>query len=80
MPKYFWNKKFGKDKICGITQSKIRSGKDKNGNPYCVILKCNHSFYRKPLIEWLIKNPTCPMCRTEIFTIFNLHNNIIYFY
>ena len=75
MGKYFWNKMYGKDKICGITHSKIRAGKDANNNPYCINLKCGHSFYRKPLMEWLIKNPTCPMCRSNIYIIIDYNNN-----
>jgi hypothetical protein len=69
-PWYF--KKWGKDKICGITQSRLRQGKDKFGISYTTKLECGHSFYTKPLIEWSYKNSTCPMCRIH----FNLLETI----
>lgn len=30
-----------------------------------VVLKCNHSFHKSCLFEWLRIKPTCPMCRTN---------------
>jgi hypothetical protein len=27
---------------------------------------CNHSFCELCVSQWLIKNPTCPMCRTDV--------------
>ena len=70
MTKKFWSKKWGKDKICNITFSRLRPGKNKNGIPYCITLKCNHSFYTNALFEW-IKNckddkATCPVCRKDV--------------
>lgn len=75
MTKLFWTKKWGKDKICNITLSRIRSGKNKNGLPYCTTLECGHSFYTNPLLEW-VKNckeneSTCPVCRRR-FDIFKI--------
>ena len=67
MTKLFWSKKWGKDKLCGITLSRLRPGKNKLGYKHSIYLSCNHGFYRKPLIKWIIecdiKNPTCPTCR-----------------
>lgn len=70
-PWYF--KKWGKDKICGITQTRLRPGKDKYGIPYVVKLSCSHSFYTNALFEWSINNSTCPNCREPfnfIYTVF----------
>ena len=61
--KPWYLKKWGKDKICWITQSRLRPGKDKFGIPYSTKLECGHTFYTKPLVEWSYKNSTCPMCR-----------------
>ena len=62
----FWKKKWG-DKMCGISHSRLRPGKNKFGLSYTIFLDCSHGFYRSLLIEW-VKNcptvdPTCPMCR-----------------
>jgi hypothetical protein len=69
MSKLFWDKKYGKDKFCPITQSRLRSGKNSDGVPYTITTKCNHTFYRKALISWL-ENPIsqylCPLCRTKL--------------
>ncbi len=63
----FW-KKYGKDQLCGISQSRLRAGRNKDGKPYVVFLKCKHGFYRKPLSIWVREyNNTCPICR-EIIT------------
>lgn len=64
----FWKKRW-KDKTCGITQSRLRPGKNRNGISYSIFLGCSHGFYRSVLIEW-IKNcptdiPTCPICRNK---------------
>lgn len=65
----FWKKKWC-EKTCGITQTRLRPGKNKYGLSYSVFLKCSHGFYRSVLIEW-IRNcpteiPTCPVCRQLI--------------
>jgi hypothetical protein len=65
----FWKKKWD-GKICCITQTRLRPGKNKYGMSHSVFLKCSHGFYRSVLIEW-IKNcptiiPTCPVCRQLI--------------
>ena len=65
----WWSKKWGKDKICGIGLNRLRHGKDRENYSYTITLPCNHSFYRKAIIEWLqkcpVEIPTCPTCRTE---------------
>lgn len=65
----FWHKKWGTDKVCGITHTRLRPGKNREGIPYTITLKCRHSFYRIVLTEWVKKcypvKPTCPNCRTE---------------
>jgi hypothetical protein len=75
--KQWWEKKWGKDKLCGITHTRLRPGKNKHGLPYIVTLKCKHSFYSNALIEWCKycanDEPTCPCCRT----VFNALDIII---
>jgi hypothetical protein len=73
--KQWWEKKWGKDKLCGITHTRLRPGKNKNEIPYIVTLKCKHSFYRTVLIEWCnyctSDEPTCPSCR-EVFNVLDI--------
>ena len=71
MCKPFWNEKWGKDKICPITYSRLRPGKSKDGLSYCITLECGHRFYRKALVNWIItsSNTSCPVCRAPITTI-----------
>jgi hypothetical protein len=64
--KFYWKKKW-ENKICAITRTRLRPGKNKDGLSYTVFLNCKHGFYRRALIEW-IKTcpkyvPTCPICR-----------------
>ena len=68
--KPWWSKKYGRDKICGITMSRLRPGKNKYGYSYTLTLDCNHSFYRSALINWVIHTniPTCPICRQSFET------------
>ena len=67
MKKSWWNKKWGKNRICGITHTRLRPGKNKNGTPHVTHLKCKHSFYTKSLEKWVnacpVSPPTCPCCR-----------------
>ena len=41
----------------------------KKANKYTTKLKCNHTFYTNPLIEWIkncpVEIPTCPTCRKD---------------
>lgn len=66
--KLIWRNKW-RNKICGITQSRLRPGKNKHGLSYVVFLDCGHGFYRSVLQEWVYncpsENPTCPMCRED---------------
>lgn len=66
--KPWWSKKWGKEELCGITLTRLRPGKNSNGIPYVVTLKCGHSFYTSALIKWIENsvNNSCPTCRTVI--------------
>ena len=66
--KCFWKEKWGKEHICPITYSRLRPGKYKNGLSYVIKLDCGHRFWRKALIEWMLKskNFSCPVCRKKI--------------
>lgn len=72
----WWNDKYGKDSLCGISRSRLRPGIDKNGYPISVKLPCGHCFYRKAIVEWAKRftnnieyksYPTCPLCRIEFY-------------
>lgn len=62
----WWRKKWSNSR-CGITQSRLRPGKNKKGIPYTIKLKCSHSFYRSALYQWVLtqypETPNCPICR-----------------
>lgn len=85
--KPWWNKKWGKDKICSISYTRLRPGKDKNGIPYTTILECRHRFQTKSLFLWYKNNMkinkkiiSCPLCRknflvSTIYSISNYENN-----
>lgn len=64
--KPWWSKKWGKDKICPITHTRLRPGVSKEGYKYTTILDCNHRFNTKAIGKWLINNNNCPLCRQEI--------------
>jgi len=69
---YWWDKKYGKDKICGITRIRLRCGKNKVGKSVTVYLKCGHGFYRSAIKNWVYAqkgNSTCPLCRKEFDSI-----------
>lgn len=75
MRKPWWNNKWGSDKLCGISHTRLRPGTNKSGFKYTTVLKCSHGFYTNSLIEW-VKNcptpePTCPICRSK-FKIIDL--------
>lgn len=73
----WWNNRYGKESICGISRCRLRSGVNKNGISYTIKLPCGHCFYRTMIIEWVKKNnnifrfPTCPICRNEFDIILN---------
>jgi hypothetical protein len=64
---YWWNDKYGRDKVCAITMSRLRPGKNKDGNKYSVFLRCGHGFVRNAIINVVKSNinskPKCPLCR-----------------
>ena len=61
-----WSKNWGRDKICPITQTRLRPGSDRNGNKYVIKISCGHRFYRNALNKWLKYANNCPVCRKEI--------------
>ena len=70
--KAWWDKKWGKNKICGITHTRLRPGTNKRGTPYVTWINCGHGFYTGVLLEWMVhcfsvySKPTCPICRENI--------------
>jgi hypothetical protein len=69
MTSSWWKTKYGKNSLCGITRSRLRAGKNKNGLSHVVFLNCKHGFYRNALSAWVLtkphQDPTCPLCRKE---------------
>ena len=67
MTKSYWKKRW-EEQVCGITKTRLRPRKNKDGLSYTVFLDCNHGLYRSPLKEWIkicpTYVPTCPICRT----------------
>lgn len=65
----WWAKKYGKNSICAITNTRLRPGKNKNNLPYSIFLPCKHGFYRSAMLQWVLAKPneipTCPLCRRE---------------
>ena len=62
----YWDKKYGKNSICSITLTRLRPGKNKNGESYIIKSKCNHIFYSSALKEWMSNHDTCPVCRRKL--------------
>lgn len=64
---HWWSNNWGTEYTCGITHTRLRPGKNKNGVYYTTKLKCNHRFCTNPLLEWVKNCPdgriTCPVCR-----------------
>ena len=63
--KPWWSYKYGKDKICAITKTRLRPGKDRKGNSYSIFLKCGHGFSRSALEKFIsiAEKASCPLCR-----------------
>lgn len=63
----WWANKYGKGRICAITNTRLRPGKNKYGQRYAIFLSCRHGFNRKALMSWVLarpaETPTCPLCR-----------------
>jgi hypothetical protein len=78
--KPWYIKKWDKDNICGITQCRLRPGKDIYGKTYVITLPvCKHRFYRTAIFNLCVFNfpkikIPCPICRheNEIESILNL--------
>ena len=70
--KPWWSEKWGKNKTCVITQTRLRQGKNKKGIYYTTTLQCSHRFCTYPLLNWIKNtngfNSTCPVCRKD-FTL-----------
>jgi hypothetical protein len=49
----WWNKKYGRDKICPINRTRLRPGKNKYGLSHTLFLPCQHGFCRSALIKWV---------------------------
>lgn len=63
----WWGNKYGKERVCAITNTRLRPGKNKYGQKYSIFLSCKHGFYRSALMAWVLSRPeeipTCPLCR-----------------
>ena len=46
-----WQKKWGNDHLCPILQSRLRPGKNKNGETYTITLNVNTDFIEKHYIN-----------------------------
>ena len=76
MGKPFWDKKWGRNAICPISQSRLRPGKNIYGVSYTIRLPCKHRFYRSALVKWVSTMSSrqngiasCPLCRKNIYLI-----------
>lgn len=72
----WWNKKYGKESICAITQCRLRPGKNKQKQSYVIFLECGHGFYRSVLTQMVSvkSNPNCPLCRKPFDPVIVLLN------
>lgn len=63
----WWKKKYGKDHVCAITNTRLRPGKNKHDLRHAIFLPCKHGFCRSSLVYWVLTKPsdipTCPLCR-----------------
>jgi hypothetical protein len=61
----WWNKKYGKDKICAITKTRLRPG-------YSIFLSCKHGFNKRAFDEYKLTCENnlielrCPLCRKNV--------------
>jgi len=63
IPNFIWvedNKKIEGDTKCAICLSNIE-----NENKYITCTTCKKNFMEEPLREWLVKDNSCPLCRSE---------------
>ena len=79
MSKPWWSKKWGCEKICGITHTRLRPGKNKKGIFHTTTLSCGHSFCTYPLLSWVnvcgIESTSCPICR-QMFTLVQMFQKL----
>ena len=73
----WYKKKWGNDKVCGITFSRLRPGKNHYGLSYTTELSCKHRFYTKALIEWSKTENSCPLCRKNFNILDEIFGKII---
>ncbi|KAG5546251.1 hypothetical protein RHGRI_018430 [Rhododendron griersonianum] len=57
----------------------------REGETSRVLVTCGHSFYPECIRLWLMRNPTCPICRTQVDwfdlkILFLLEHSFIYIY
>lgn len=63
-----------------VCDSKITGGSSQTPNPACVIclediseyaktIPCAHAFDLVCIINWLERNPTCPLCKSRVLTV-----------
>lgn len=45
-----------------------------------IITECNHKFHFSCLHRWLMINPTCPVCRSDIEYLIDTERNDIHYY
>lgn len=55
---------FGEEGFCTICQADLQEKELVRS-----ISKCNHLFHSACLEHWLQRNPTCPLCRVELFHV-----------
>ncbi|CAN7038957.1 unnamed protein product [Brassica rapa subsp. trilocularis] len=65
-----------KDSSCQVWASQVKRQVAETDCPVCLTklssaesrmeLQCSHVFHRDCVIKWLKKNPSCPICRTNI--------------
>jgi hypothetical protein len=60
------------DSLCPITFCPLKSGKNKFGVPYTLLLECGHHFDGEALLTWIkvSTNKNCPLCRGPPIVIF----------
>ncbi len=61
----WWDRKYGKNRVCGITLKRIRPGVDKDGYKKFLFLPCKHGFDRIAILTYIFNTTeySCPTCR-----------------
>lgn len=47
--------------VCPISLERFQQG-----DAVCEIVRCGHKFKRDPALQWLRRNPVCPVCRYDL--------------